>query len=479
MARRQRRMGEYWPSRFVRLVAASQCDQQRQFEHSGLNRSMRLAFCRTCTGPVIAVTLLSGCSAAARPADTRPVGIRTSERVISDGASLLLETHGTDRRAPILLWLHGGPGGAERPLFRYFNSHLEERFVVSYWDQRGAGRSYDPHADPHKLTIDQHLADLDVIVDHLRRNLGQQKIGLLGHSWGGALGLLYAKAHPDKVSALVAVAPLVSVLDAQQAQYEFVSGEASRRDDRGTLEQLRRIGSPPHLTAERALAVESLADRYGALFHKQPNKLWVVFRGMLGGLVTPWEIGRFIHANNASLEAMHQELLDLDLRRSVRAVEVPVFFLLGRYDRHVDAAIAARYLDGLSAPRKQLIWFENSAHNVPFEEPQLFNDTVVRLFEMQKVIATPSMAVARDTRDPFLGLKKGRRTYVDFGLSYYIAALVIPRERQDPKEAVCQVDPEWMGCTPLPFLMTSVAECVQASRFARSMRRPRAGRSVT
>jgi pimeloyl-ACP methyl ester carboxylesterase len=181
-------------------------------------------------GPALSVLSLSfvtGCSAAALPVDSKPIGIHRSERVAADGASLFVETHGMDRTAPVLLWLHGGPGGPERPLFRYFNSPLEEHFVVSYWDQRGAGRSYNPRADPHKLTIDRHLADLDIVVDHLRRSLGRRQIGLIGHSWGGALGLLYAKAHPDKLSALVAVAPLVSMIEAQRAQYEFVTGEAS------------------------------------------------------------------------------------------------------------------------------------------------------------------------------------------------------------------------------------------------------------
>ena len=83
----------------------------------------------------------------------------------------------------MLLWLHGGPGGAERPLFRYFNSELENHFVVVYWDQRGAGRSFDPKADPHRLTIAQHVADLDAVVDHLRQSLSQDKIILMGHSW--------------------------------------------------------------------------------------------------------------------------------------------------------------------------------------------------------------------------------------------------------------------------------------------------------
>jgi pimeloyl-ACP methyl ester carboxylesterase len=66
---------------------------------------------------------------------------------------MYLLTRGADRSAPVLFWLHGGPGGAERPVFRYFNSELENHFVVVYWDQRGAGRSFDLKADPHRLTI--------------------------------------------------------------------------------------------------------------------------------------------------------------------------------------------------------------------------------------------------------------------------------------------------------------------------------------
>ena len=96
---------------------------------------------------------------------------------------------------------------AERPLFRYFNSGLEHRFVVVYWDQRGAGRSFDRQADPRRLTVAQHLRDLDAVVDHLRNVLGRRRIILVGHSWGAALGLLYlapALADPGVASKLTA-----------------------------------------------------------------------------------------------------------------------------------------------------------------------------------------------------------------------------------------------------------------------------------
>src|SRR5262245_47472857 len=171
-------------------------------------------------------------------ASTAAGSIRRSDYLPVDGAKLYLLARGADRSAPVLLWLHGGPGGAERPLFRYFNGELEKHFVVVYWDQRGAGRSFDPKADPHHLTIAQHVADLDAVVDHLRQSLGRGKVILIGHSWGTALGLLYAQAHPDKVSAFIGVNPVVSTREGQQAQYDFVLAEASRRKDKGTLAHL-------------------------------------------------------------------------------------------------------------------------------------------------------------------------------------------------------------------------------------------------
>ena len=73
-----------------------------------------------------------------------------------------METYRRDRSAPVLLWLYRGPGGQER-------RDLEQDFVACYWDQRGAGRSFDSHGDPRVLTIDRHVSDLDVVVDYLRR----------------------------------------------------------------------------------------------------------------------------------------------------------------------------------------------------------------------------------------------------------------------------------------------------------------------
>jgi dipeptidyl aminopeptidase/acylaminoacyl peptidase len=54
-------------------------------------------------------------------APARTASIKRSEYLSVDGVKLYLLTRGADRSAPVLLWLHGGPGGAERPLVPLFH----------------------------------------------------------------------------------------------------------------------------------------------------------------------------------------------------------------------------------------------------------------------------------------------------------------------------------------------------------------------
>ena len=163
--------------------------------------------------------------------------VAVSERIKVRNAELYLEIRGPARSAPLLLWLHGGPGGPERPLFRYFNRDLERHFLVTYLDQRGAGRSFDRTTDPVRLTVAQHLEDLETVISYLRRAYAKEKIYLVGHSWGTVLGLLHAKAHPETVAALICVAPVVSFSEQQRRAYAFDLAEAERRGETGTLEE--------------------------------------------------------------------------------------------------------------------------------------------------------------------------------------------------------------------------------------------------
>lgn len=110
--------------------------------------------------------------------------------ITDDGRELW--TSATGAGEPILC-CHGGPG-----LWDMFGTlDLGSRYRLIRWDQRGAGRS--DRRGPY--TLERMVADVDAVREHH----GLAHVAVLGHSWGAQLALLYALAHPERVSALVYV----------------------------------------------------------------------------------------------------------------------------------------------------------------------------------------------------------------------------------------------------------------------------------
>jgi pimeloyl-ACP methyl ester carboxylesterase len=292
---------------------------------------------------------------------------------------------GRNRGAPLLIILHGGPGSSETSLFRAFNAELEDAFVVVYWDQRGAGRSYFRSIDPASMNTEQFLADLDELVDAMLAKFGQRKAVLLGHSWGSVLGVLYAVRHPEKVAAYVGVGQVADMLESETQSYAFTLAEAEKRGRRGALKALRAIGPPPHdyrkVGTERRWLM-AFGGAFGPEF-SLPRTIW---RAMRTPESSPLDLIKLLQGSMFSLKLLWPELIAVNLRRDARRFDTPVFFILGRHDMQVVAGVAAAYFDEIEAPHKQLFWLEKSGHFLPFEEPAEFNRIlidVVRPFALE------------------------------------------------------------------------------------------------
>ena len=64
------------------------------------------------------------------------------------------------------------------------------------------------------------------------------------------------------------------------------------------------------------------------------------------------------------------------------SIDVPIFMMVGRHDRIISPELGAEYFESLDAPAKELIWFENSAHSPLYEEPEKFNNEVLRISKL-------------------------------------------------------------------------------------------------
>lgn len=278
---------------------------------------------------------------------------------------------------PILILLHGGPGFPEMRLFRTFNAALEQHYTVVYWMQRGTSKSFDRRMPPSSLTIEQFIADLDELVEMLRARFGKEKVVLYGHSWGSVLGVLYASRCPEKVAAYVGTGQIGEWAAFETASYTFVLAEAERRRHRKAIRELRGIGPPPYGFWDMVVERKWITLFAGIL---RGMSLWRFIRITLGGPeASIFDLPNILRSQLVTPKVMWQELIGVNLIKTAPALRVPVFFFLGRHDRVVAAETSVAYFDVLQAPSKTLIWFEESGHEPPAEEPDKFNAAMADL----------------------------------------------------------------------------------------------------
>jgi pimeloyl-ACP methyl ester carboxylesterase len=283
---------------------------------------------------------------------------------------------GRDRTNPLLVILHGGPGSSETAPLRACNAELEDHFVVVYWDQRGAGRSYRRGLDPASMTTERFVADLDELVEQMLAKFGKQRVVLLGHSWGSMLGVAYAARRPDRVAAYVGAGQVSDFAKSEAASYAFALAEAEKRRHRRALKDLQAIGPPPYgrqATGRQRRWLLALGGATGPGFSLL-GLAWRALKGPDGSLL---DLVRLVQGANFSIRHMLDELARADLPRDYPRLAVPVFFILGRFDHQVVAELSAAYFEAIEAPYKQLIWLERAGHFMPFEEPEAFNRILV------------------------------------------------------------------------------------------------------
>lgn len=176
--------------------------------------------------------------------------------LVGDGNRVYWEASGNPEGKPVV-FLHGGPGAGTSPWHRRFFD--PERYRIVLLDQRGSGRS-TPHAsdaaaDLRFNTTAHLIADIEL----LRRNLGIERWQVFGGSWGSALALAYAQAHPEVVTELV----LRGIFTLRRLELEwFYEGGAA-----ALFPDLWEDFVAPIPVLERSRMIEAYHRR---LFHPEP-----------------------------------------------------------------------------------------------------------------------------------------------------------------------------------------------------------------
>ena len=324
--------------------------------------------------------LMHGSTAPITDGHGRPVpgSVATLERIRLGGVLQSVLVRGRSVANPVLLYLHGGPGTSELGMLRTYNiPALETHFTIAVWDQRGAAKSFAARNPTAAMTVDQLVADAGELARLLTRRFAQERIYLVGHSWGSALGVLTVQRHPELFRAYVGVGQAANILEGERLSYAWTLEQAERAGDARSVAKLRRIGAPPYASPMRPKVVtqRAILARYGGEVHHDPHGgVLIVLRCLLQTREYGWvDRINFFRGIFASLDRLWPQILSINLMEQAPELQVPVYFLLGRHDHESPSVLAERYFHSLKAPRKTLIWFEESAHFLNTEQPDAFN----------------------------------------------------------------------------------------------------------
>lgn len=311
------------------------------------------------------------------------MAIDLREEVHFGDTSQWIRIRGVDASNPVLLLIQQGPGLPMMNEARRFEHLLgfEKDFTVTYWDQRGCGRSLRGPEEREGITIDAMVSDTISILEWLRHRFGREVI-VVGFSFGGAIGAFAAAQRPDLVETLVTVGMDIDGAAAGNSAYDFALAKAVERGKRRAVRQLEAIGPPPHLKLKQFSTRVRWATNFGGVTtHETYSSL---ARGLLVSMVrspdySAGDIIRTLRGMSSTQSALLSDLASMDLTRSVARLEVPVVLVQGRLDQVAPGEATQRFADSLEAPSKQLAWFEKSAHTPQFEEPDKFRDLLLRV----------------------------------------------------------------------------------------------------
>jgi proline iminopeptidase len=302
-------------------------------------------------------------------------GIDERREIEIGGIKQWISVRGRDRRNPILLFVHGGPGSPMMPGSWFFQTPWEEYFTVVQWDQRGAGKtgaSNDPATVTPTITVDRMTADGEEVIQYLRRTFQKEKLFLMGHSWGTIIGVNIAQRHPEWLHAYIGMGQVVYGYESEKIGYDFALQAARAAKNTEAIAALEKIAPYPNedgtIPIEKILVQRKWVIAFGGLTWGRPDFSYELNSVNASPDYTPKEIAAMEVEDISILRQLLGPPNVLDYRKTT-TFRCPVFILAGKYDFETVSDVAKRWFDTLSAPKKGYFFFEHSAHMLPFEEP--------------------------------------------------------------------------------------------------------------
>ena len=274
-----------------------------------------------------------------------------------NGIRQIVRIKGKDVSKPLLLFLHGGPGGSLMQKFDKVSDKLQQHFVVVHWDQRETGETLKLNKTTQPLTLQLFYNDTHDLVDSLLKRFGKSKLYLIGYSWGSGLGFYLADKFPELLYAYLPVSPVI-----EQHRSDSISLAMLREQMGKNARQELAAVRIPFQNADQLYY-----HRKWLLRHEGQKFVSLSFRK---SFVESWAATWFDVWSRSN---------DVNLFQSLPVIKCPVYFFAGQKDYNTNATITTEYFNKVTASKKDLFVFRDAGHGLPETHPGEFQDIIIKV----------------------------------------------------------------------------------------------------
>ena len=305
--------------------------------------------------------------------------IASIEKIKLGGVDQYLIIRGADSTKPVMLYLHGGPGSPEIAFMKETNTAIENDFVMVYWEQRGAGKSYSKDIPVESMNHAQFISDTKELSEILAKRFKKEKIYLMGHSWGSFLGILTAYQYPELFHAYLGVGQVCHQYRGEQISFDWVKEQANNRKNEDAIKALSELTFPDstadsHAWLDFLMVERNYTMQFGGGVTHEMKGMWPVLKIVLNAQeYTFSEKVSFMSGSLLSLEHLWPSVINTNLFNEIDSMQVPVYIFHGKHDYQTPYLVAKDFYNQLKAPEKEFFSFENSAHSPVMEEIDKFN----------------------------------------------------------------------------------------------------------
>jgi len=300
-------------------------------------------------------------------------GIDQTSFVKVGGVEQWISIQGLDRRNPVLLVVHGGPGESQWPVAHKYVP-WRKAFTVVLWDQRGAGHTYGRYgARTPEFSLDRIARDGIEVTEYLRRTLGKKKVIVLGHSWGSIVAVEMVQRRPDLFAAYVGTGQVASWEATSNLQFDLALAKARQDGDVAAIAKLEAAGRPDPNDPKRAFSVDIRPAMAAA------DRAWIQsLRADATSLKAahPKDFQDFENGFRFSATRALPDQMKTDLPRTARTFAVAFFVIQGRDDVITPTKAAVDYFNAVTAPTKELILIPDAGHFAFMTSSEAFLSTL-------------------------------------------------------------------------------------------------------